>query len=132
MPAPPECLAILRCPITHRELRPANSHELDVVNVRLFNGKLRTIGWFTVDHPVPHGVVAVGHLLYPVVDEIHLLPPGSAIDLAPDTQVPASPPGPLADIKEGVRLFYEEVAWESLSTFGVGISQYGSPRRRCA
>lgn len=114
MAIPAEQLVILRCPVTHQPLRPAERSELELVNLR--SGGPRTVGGVQLERPVASGMVA-GDLLYPTIEGIHCLLPDYAINLANHAPVAASSSAPnppsdhLHQIKEQARIFYDEVGW---------------------
>jgi ubiquinone/menaquinone biosynthesis C-methylase UbiE len=102
----------LRCPITGSGLRFATKAELGAVNDQLANRTLQTLGGFEMDRAISVAIIAEDCLLYPVIDDIHLLTIDYAIQLdSPPLLAPTSK-NPSDQIKSDVRAFYDNVGWQ--------------------
>ncbi len=83
-------MEILRCPVTHSPLTPADKTLLASVNQRIAAGELQTRAGTTVSDPVEAGLVNQSQsLLYPIIDQIPNLIPDDAIVIG---EVPPSAP----------------------------------------
>jgi ubiquinone/menaquinone biosynthesis C-methylase UbiE len=107
-----EQLDILRCPITGSGLRLATNTELSRANDQLANRTLRTLAGFEMDRPISDAVVAEDRLLYPVIDNIHLLTIECAIQLDSSPLRAPTSRNPSDQIKSDVRAFYDHVGWQ--------------------
>jgi uncharacterized protein YbaR (Trm112 family) len=75
-------LDILCCPLTHRPLKKAPRDVIEAVNRRIAAGEVRNRDDRPVTEPLTAALVTLDqHLLYPVVDDIPDLLPGSGIAL---------------------------------------------------
>lgn len=75
-------LAILCCPVTHRELSPARSDLLKSVNERIRSGRLRNRDGALLGEELREALVTDdGKTLYPVSDGIPVLLEGEAVRL---------------------------------------------------
>lgn len=75
-------LDILCCPLTHRPLKKAPRDLLDSINRRIAAGEVRNRDGEAVTEPLSAALVTLDQqLLYPVVDDIPDLLPGSGITL---------------------------------------------------
>lgn len=75
-------LAILRCPVTQKELSLAKTATLKAVNAAIDSGKLSNRDGRVLDAPVSEALVTDdGKLLYPVANGIPVLLEGESISL---------------------------------------------------
>jgi uncharacterized protein YbaR (Trm112 family) len=75
-------LAILRCPVTHKELSLAKSATLGVVNAAINTGKLTNREGRLLDEPLAAALITDdGKVLYPVANGIPVLLEGESINM---------------------------------------------------
>lgn len=75
-------LAILRCPVTHKELSLARAVTLDEVNTAIDAGKLTTRDGRVLDESLTEALITDdGKVLYPVTNGIPVLLEGESINL---------------------------------------------------
>lgn len=75
-------LAILRCPVTHKELSLAKSPTLKVVNAAIEAGKLTNRDGHVLDAALDEALVtADGKVLYPITNGIPVLLEGESINM---------------------------------------------------
>lgn len=83
MPIDAELIEILRCPATHRPVRPADEALVARVNAAIAAGTLRDVGGQPVSEPIDEALVRDDdELLYVVRDEIPEMLIDGAIRLA--------------------------------------------------
>jgi SAM-dependent methyltransferase len=106
-----ELAQILRCPITHGELRVLSADELARINQQIACGDLRHRDGSPVQGVLQGGYQTLdGQLLYGVRESIALLLPALAI--VPDSQCARQQPTTsLRQEKHVVQSFYDEVGW---------------------
>jgi uncharacterized protein YbaR (Trm112 family) len=76
-------LEILRCPQSRTRLRPADAEVVVRLNRKISAGELVNLVGERVERLIDGGLIReAGDLLYPIVDEIPVLLPDEAIDLA--------------------------------------------------
>jgi uncharacterized protein YbaR (Trm112 family) len=74
MPLEPEFLKLLRCPRTHKPLRPASAAELADLNQRITQRTLVDTSGRAREQPVVEGLVPEGEpVLYPIEEGIPIL-----------------------------------------------------------
>jgi len=77
-----EFLSKLRCPRTHRPLRPITAAERSALNDAIAGGRVQTVGGRVVDRPLEDGLVPDGEAFaYPVDGGIPILLVDEAIPL---------------------------------------------------
>jgi uncharacterized protein YbaR (Trm112 family) len=75
-------LAILRCPVTHKELSLAGGQMLKDVNAAIDSGKLSNRDGRLLDEALTEALVTDdGKVLYPVADGIPVLLEGESVNL---------------------------------------------------
>lgn len=75
-------LAILCCPVTHRDLRPARADQLAALNRAIDAGRVTNRDGRTLDDALDEALVTDdGKLLYPVNDGIPVLLEGESVRL---------------------------------------------------
>jgi uncharacterized protein YbaR (Trm112 family) len=75
-------LAILRCPVTHKELSLASGTTLKGVNAAIGGGTLSNRDGHVLDQPLDEGLVTDdGKVLYPIVNGIPVLLEGESINM---------------------------------------------------
>ena len=75
-------LAILRCPVTHKELALAKSKILKEVNAAISNGKLSNRDGRVLDEELDEALLTDdGKVLYPVADGIPVLLESESINM---------------------------------------------------
>ena len=75
-------LAILRCPVTHKELSLAKSPALKEVNAAIEAGKLTNRDGHVLDAALDEALVtADGKVLYPITNGIPVLLEGESINM---------------------------------------------------
>ena len=75
-------LAILRCPVTQKELSLAKNATLSEVNAAIQSGKLSNRDGRLLDAPLSEALVTDdGKLLYPVSNDIPVLLEGESVSL---------------------------------------------------
>jgi len=75
-------LAILRCPVTQKELSLAKSAQLNEVNAAINSGKLSNRDGRLLDAPLSEALVTDdGKVLYPVTNGIPVLLEGESVSL---------------------------------------------------
>ncbi|MEJ2129682.1 MAG: Trm112 family protein [Woeseiaceae bacterium] len=75
-------LAILRCPVTHKELSLAKGQTLKKVNAAISDGKLSNRDGRVLDEALDEALLTDdGKVLYPVADGIPVLLEGESINM---------------------------------------------------
>ena len=75
-------LAILRCPVTHKELSLLKSETLKEVNSAIGNGKLTNCDGRLLDEPLTEALVTDdGKVLYPIANGIPVLLEGESVNM---------------------------------------------------
>lgn len=75
-------LAILRCPVTHKELSLAKGQTLKEVNAAISDGKLSNRDGRVLDEALDEALLTDdGKVLYPVADGIPVLLEGESINM---------------------------------------------------
>ena len=75
-------LAILRCPVTHKELSLARARVLKEVNAAISDGKLSNRDGRVLDEELGEALLTDdGKVLYPVADGIPVLLEGESINM---------------------------------------------------
>ena len=75
-------LAILRCPVTHKELALAKGPTLKAVNAAISDGKLSNRDGRVLDETLDEALLTDdGKVLYPVADGIPVLLEGESINM---------------------------------------------------
>jgi uncharacterized protein YbaR (Trm112 family) len=76
-------LEMLRCPEDGSTLTEADAALVELVNLAIAAGRLRSVGGNLLQRPLDGGLVrAAGDRLYPILDQIPVMLPDEAIDLA--------------------------------------------------
>ncbi len=79
----PDLLAILCCPETHQDLKPADTDLVEKINQQIAKGQVRNRGGQTVQEKIDAGLVrADGQWLYPVRQDIPVMLIDEAIPLS--------------------------------------------------
>ena len=79
----PDFLRKLRCPRTHKPLRPLEAAERDALNASIGKGGVTTTGGRAVEAPLDDGLVPEGErFVYPVDGDIPILLVDEAIPFA--------------------------------------------------
>jgi uncharacterized protein YbaR (Trm112 family) len=82
----PELLALLCCPETHQDLRPAEPALVAALNARIATGSLKNRAGQPVLEKLDGGLVrADGQFLYPIRGDLPIMLIEEAIPLAPDS-----------------------------------------------
>ena len=75
-------LAILRCPVTHKELSLAKSAALKEVNAAIGDGKVTNRDGRLLDEPLAAALVTDdGKVLYPIANGIPVLLEGESVNM---------------------------------------------------
>lgn len=78
-----QILSILRCPVDRSTLVVAEESLVARVNRGIAAGNILNVGGNRLEKPIDGGLVRqAGDLLYPIVDDIPVLLPDEAIDVA--------------------------------------------------
>ena len=106
---------ILRCPVTRGPLHELSHVELDALNARIADGRMRHLDGSTVEEPCQVALqTADRSLVYRVHDDIAVLLP--ALAMVPEESLHEHQAYGMSDDKRAVQDFYEAVGWNQGKT----------------